>query len=142
MDILGGWQIDSQFGIYRIPIRISHPETNISIIKYCLFDTGFTGYLGLDKESVSLLNLPKVGQGKGMTVKGLIEYENFQGIIEIIDQERKTLVKIFNKDKDEGEKAESIVPIQEFGIPIIGIKSIRQFSWLILFEKDALFLLK
>lgn len=77
MNIVGGWKLDPQLQIFRIPVRISNPETKVTLVKYCIFDTGFTGYFGLDKESISLLNLPKIGRGKGVTVSGLIEYDNY-----------------------------------------------------------------
>ncbi len=142
MNILGGWKLDPQLQIYRIPVRISNPETKVTLVKYCIFDTGFTGYFGLDKESIKLLNLPKIGRGKGITVSGLIEYDNYNGIVEIVDQEQRTIIKILNKTKQEEIKSVEIIPIQEFGIPIIGIKSICQISWLILSEREAIFILK
>jgi len=142
MNILGGWKLDPQLQIFRIPVRISNPETKVTLVKYCMFDTGFTGYFGLDKESISLLNLPKIGRGKGVTVSGLIEYDNYNGIIEIVDQEQKVVIKILNKTKQDEIKLDEIIPIQEFGIPIIGIKSICQISWLILSEREAIFILK
>lgn len=142
MNILGGWKLDPQLQIYRIPVRISNPETKVTLVKYCIFDTGFTGYIGLDKESITLLNLPKIGRGKGVTVSGLIEYDNYNGIVEIVDQEQRAIIKILNKTKQEEIKSVEIIPIQEFGIPIIGIKSICQISWLILSEREAIFILK
>jgi len=142
MNILSGWQIDKDLGVYRIPIRITNPETKLSLVKHCLFDTGFSGYLGLDNETNSMLNLPKIGQGKGITVKGLIEYDNYEGIIEIVDDNQKSLVKIVNIDKTNEKSEKKIVPVQDFDIPIIGIKLIRQCSWLILSEKDFIFILK
>ncbi len=142
MNILSGWQIDKDLGVYRIPIRITNPETKLSLVKHCLFDTGFSGYLGLDNETNSILNLPKIGQGKGITVKGLIEYDNYEGIIEIVADNQKSLVKIVNIDKTNENSEKKVVPVQDFDIPIIGIKSIRQCSWLILSEKDFIFILK
>lgn len=124
MNIVGGWKRDPQLQIFRIPVRISNPETKVTLVKYCIFNTGFTGYFGLDKESISLLNLPKIGRGKGVTVSGLIEYDNYNGIVEIVNQEQKAIIKILNKTKQEEIKSGEIIPIQEFGIPIIGIKSI------------------
>ncbi len=142
MNILNGWQIDKDLGVYRIPIRITNPETKLSLVKHCLFDTGFSGYLGLDNETNSVLNLPKIGQGKGITVKGLIEYDNYEGIIEIVDNNQKSLAKIVNIDKTNEKSEKEVVPIQDFEIPIIGIKLIRQCSWLILSEEDVIFILK
>ena len=77
-----------------------------------------------------------------MTVTGLIEYENFEGIIEIISQDQKVIGRIINKDISIKNAVNNIIPIQEFDIPIIGLKSILQFSWLLLFDKKVMFLLK
>ncbi len=142
MDIVGGWSIDMEFGIYRIPIRIFNPETEISVIKNCLFDTCFSGYLGLDKETINFLNLKKSGTGKGFTVQGFIEFENYEGYVEIIDNEEKSLVDISNIDELDSNLDKRIIPIQDFKIPIIGIKLIRQVSWMILSEQDAIFILR
>ena len=68
MNILSGWQIDKNLGVFRIPIRITHPSTRLSVIKYCLFDSGFSSYFGLDKTTIKLLELTKIGQGKRLTV--------------------------------------------------------------------------
>ena len=103
---------------------------------------GFLVYLGLDKATINLLGLTKIGQGKGLTVSGLIEYDNFEGIIEIINQDQKGIGRIINKEISIKNTENIIIPIQEFDIPIIGIKSILQFSWLLLSDKKAIFLLK
>ena len=103
---------------------------------------GFLVYLGLDKATINLLGLTKIGQGKGLTVTGLIEYDNFEGIIEIIDQDQKVIGRIINIEISIKNTENIIIPIQEFDIPIIGIKSILQFSWLLLSDKKAIFLLK
>ena len=103
---------------------------------------GFLVYLGLDKATINLLGLTKIGQGKGLTVSGLIEYDNFEGIIEIINQDQKGIGRIINKEISIKNTENIIIPIQEFDIPIIGIKSILQFSWLLLSDKKAFFLLK
>jgi len=107
-----------------------------------LFDTGFSGYLGLDKDSVSTLGLPKIGRGKGLTAKGIIDYKNYKGILEIVDENEELLVKIENIDENDKLHEKTEIPIQEFDLPIVGIKSIRQFSWLILSPKNILYLIK
>ena len=142
MDIKGGWILDEDFEVFRIPIRIINPETSLSIIKTCLFDTGFTGYLGLDKETIEKLNLSKIGIGKGLTIKGLVDFDNYEANIEIIDNEDNTLIKINNIDDSDVESENDRIPIQEFKIPIIGMKSIRQINWMILSKRKALFILK
>ncbi len=141
MDILCGWQIDEKLNVFRIPIRIINPDTQDSIIKHCLYDTGFSGYLGLDKDTISLLKLNNIGHGKGLTITGIIEYNNFEGFIEIINQKQEAIAKIINREQQNVPGKKKIIPIQEFDIPIIGIKSILQFSWLILSEKNGIFLL-
>ncbi len=103
---------------------------------------GFLVYLGLDKATINLLRLTKIGQRKGLTVSGLIEYDNFEGIIEIINQDQKVIGRIINIEISIKNTENIIIPIQEFDIPIIGIKSILQFSWLLLSDKKAIFLLK
>jgi len=138
MDIKGGWKLEEDFGIYRIPLRITNPETQTSIIKNCLFDTGFSGYLGLDENTITELNLKNIGIGKGYTVQGIIDYQNFEGLAEIIDDQLNPISTIH--ELDSGNEKE-IIPIQEFNIPILGIKSIRQLSWLILAERDAIFII-
>jgi len=142
MKAIKGWYFDKTLGVYRVPIRIINPQNNHSIIKFCLFDTGFSGYLGLDKDAISSLGLPKIGRGKGVTAKGIIDYDNYEGVLEIVDENEKSLVKIQNVDKDIKAQEKTKIPIQEFDIPIVGIKSIRQFSWLILSTKDALYLIE
>jgi len=142
MDIMGGWALDREFEVFRIPIRIINPDTNLSIIRNCLFDTGFTGYLGLDKKSIEELDLKKIGSGKGFTVKGLIDFNNFEAKAEIIDNEDRTLVIIKNIDEKRIEANRIKIAVQEFEIPIMGMKLIRQINWLILSERNAIFILK
>ena len=120
MDVVGGWQLDENFGIYRISVRIINPETKNSVIKFCLFDTGFSGYLGLDNNTIASLNLKKIGMGKGFTVNGFIEYQNYEAIAEIVDNEEKPIGKIQMIDT---ETEETIIPIQEFNLPIMGVKA-------------------
>ena len=48
MDMAGGWIIGRELGVYKIPICIVNPETDVSVVKICLFDTEFSGYLGFD----------------------------------------------------------------------------------------------
>lgn len=127
--------------MFRIPLRITNPQSKIAIIKYCLFDTGFSGYLGLDKDTIESLSLPQNGTGKGMTVKGLIDYKNYEGIGEIVDENQKTLEKVRNLDIPNTPPVAPIL-IQEFNFPIVGMKIICQFSWLILSEKKIICLLK
>ena len=50
----------------------------------------------------------------------------------MLDNNLKGLTEIYNKEHSGPEKSNNIIPFQEFNIPILGIKSIRQISWLIL----------
>jgi len=134
-----GWRLDSELSVYRLPLRITNPETNEWIMKYCLFDTGFSGYLGLDKETISLIHLSETGYGKGLVAKGVIEYKNYEAIVELIDENDAIIEKVYKIDTLEKE---DVISIQEFDIPILGIKIIKQFSWLILSDENILYLLK
>lgn len=139
MKVKLGWTIDPTLKVFRIPLRIKNPKSEAHLTKYCLFDTGFSGYLGLDMETIKRLLLPEKGFGKGVVAKGLIEYKNFEAIIELVDNEDNTIGIIENLDEDSND---NIISVQEFDIPIVGIKVIQQFSWLILAEKKGLFLLE
>ncbi len=141
MDLQKCWEIDDTLQIFRIPLRITNPLSNVSIISYCIFDTGFSGYLGLDKDTIASLNLPQAGTGKAMTVKGLIDYKNYEGFGEIVDVNQKTLQQIKNLDLPE-KTSQAPILIQEFNFPILGMKSICQFSWLMLSEKRIICLLR
>lgn len=142
MDILCGWKLDPDLNIFRVPIRIINPVTQKSLITHCLFDTGFSGYAGLDKETIASLDLESIGHGKGVTVSGVIEYNNYIAIIEIVNLEETTVAQIFNKDHEKELENKFLIPIQEFDIPILGIKAIKQFSWLIQSEIEAILLMK
>ncbi len=141
MDIQKCWELEDTLQVFRIPLRITNPQSNVSIIRFCIFDTGFSGYLGLDKDAIAALNLPQAGTGKTMTVKGLMDYKNYEGTGEIVDAEQKILQKIKNLDSPEDNSQATII-IQEFNFPILGMKSICQFSWLILSEKKIICLLE
>ncbi len=141
MSIQKCWGLDDSLQVFRIPLRITNPESNVSIIRYCIFDTGFSGYLGLDKDAISALNLPQAGTGKAMTVKGLMDYKNFECFGEVVDADQMTLRQIKNLELPDNTSQTPIL-IQEFNIPILGMKSICQFSWLILSEKKIICLLK
>ena len=49
---------------------------------------GFTGYFGLDKDSIFALGLKTVGSGKAKTAKGIVDYENYELSAEIIDEKQ------------------------------------------------------
>ncbi len=141
MDILKCWEIEDTLQVFRIPLRITNPQSNVSIICNCIFDTGFSGYLGLNKDTIASLNLPQAGTGKTLTVKGLIDYKNYESFGEIVDANQKILQQIKNLDLPDNTSQAPIL-IQEFNFPILGMKSICQFSWMILSEKKILCLLR
>lgn len=140
MKVITGWQLDETLGMYRIPIKLKNPKTEKDIIRYCLFDTGFSGYLGLDKESCQELGLKQISTGKAKTAKGIIDYRNYEVIAEIIDDQNNTVGRIHNLEESTIPAKEMIV-VQGFDFPILGLKSIKQFSWLLLSEKNVVFLI-
>jgi predicted aspartyl protease len=140
MDIVSAWGRESTTGTFRIPVKIINPNSNTIIVKYCLFDTGFSGYLGLDKETIKDLGLKQIGIGKALTANGLLDYSTFLGKAELIDQKNDSIGGITSILEDKIEKKN--IPVQEFEINIIGIKAIVQFNWLILGDKDILCILK
>ena len=133
MEIAVAWNIEEQTNTFRIPIRVFNPTTSISIIKHFIFDTGFSGYLALDKETINQLGLERIGLGKAMTVNGLIEYNSYLGQAEFIDEKDGKLSSI--EEINSTLKTNHTIPIQEFNINLIGMKSILQNSWLILKSK-------
>jgi len=140
MDVISAWKRESTTGTFRIPIKIMNPVTNVSILKYCLYDTGFSGYLGLDDETIRVLGLKQIGIGKALAAKGLLEYATFLGRADLIDEKNATIGEIHSNSEDKIERDD--IPIQEFDINIVGLKAIVQFNWLILGDKDVLCLLK
>ncbi|QEE15542.1 hypothetical protein DSAG12_01368 [Promethearchaeum syntrophicum] len=139
MEVAIAWKIEKQTKTFRIPIRVFNPSTNISIIKYFIFDTGFSGYLALDKKTINQLGLERIGLGKAMTVNGLIEYNSYFGKAEFLDENETKLSPI--EETTSSSKTNLIIPIQEFNVNLIGMKSIIQKSWMIL-HSEILCLLK
>lgn len=125
-------------------VRITNPKTSINVIKSCIFDTGFTGYFGLDDKILQDLNLKKISQGKGYTVFGAITYDNYLCKVEILKPD-KTPIKTIKINKDEisqlpkeyQNKNEFIIA-QKFDIPLIGMRAIIQFNWLIIKAKKII----
>jgi predicted aspartyl protease len=140
MDVHKCWAFEEELKIYRIPLRITNIASNISMIKYCLFDTGFSGYIALDSETIQALKLPQKGTGNGITVGGQFNYNNYAAKVELVDENQETIAVIKNVEEDRNDTNELM--IQEFTIPIIGIRAINQFSWLVLSERKVLCLLK
>jgi hypothetical protein len=136
MNIRQCWEINSKLNAFTIPVRFINPKNKISVIKYCVFDPGFTGYFGLDKKTIIELGLEQIGQGKALTITGDISYENYFGQVELIDEKQSILGKFKNVDELIDKKNIEQIPIQLFRLPLMGIKSITQFSWLILGKKQ------
>lgn len=135
MNIRQCWLINPKLNAFTIPLRFTNPKSKISIVKYCVFDPGFTGYFGLDKNTIMELGLEQIGQGKALTITGEISYENYLAQVELIDEKQAILGKIINIDELSDAKNTDHIPIQLFSLPLMGIKSITQFSWLILGKK-------
>ncbi|MHA1651792.1 MAG: hypothetical protein ACTSYB_16490 [Candidatus Helarchaeota archaeon] len=142
MEILQCWKMHADLHVFIIPVRISNPETKLSIVKNCLFDTGFSGYIGLDHSTISMLQLPKMGTGRGLSIDRLVEIENFEGTAELIDANQASIATIKNIDTTNIQTHKTLIPIQSINIPIIGMRVITQFRWLILPDKELICLLK
>ncbi len=146
MKAVAFWKMEKTLQTFLIPIRITNPKTNVSLIKMCIFDTGFSGYLGLDQQSIQNLGLPKAGFGKALTVSGEIHIDNFYGKVDLMNTNQVPCGQILFKesisinDVNEDHSLDEI-PIQMLNLPLLGMKSIAQFRWLLLPDKEAICLL-
>jgi predicted aspartyl protease len=138
MQLVHSWIIDEKLDAFFISIRVRNPITQKSIIKWCLFDTGFTGYLGLDKATLNELGLKHVGTGDAMTIAGKVSFTTYSGVIEIMKDATTTLKHVHAGDENVEDGNGSIVLIQELPIPMVGIKTIQEFNWLLVSEKKLL----
>lgn len=142
MDLRELWKWDPNYHSYLIPLKITNPSTGVSISKWAIFDTGFTGYVGLDSITIKNLQLPKKGMGKGITINGITQFNIFLAKVEILSKKNQTIKTILNLEiKKPKNKKNQIITIQEFKIPLLGLKAIGQFNWLIFGEKKILALL-
>jgi predicted aspartyl protease len=141
MNIIGAWHFNEELNIFQIPIKITNFQTKETRTVICLFDTGFSGYIGLDIDTINALNLPKIGEGYALTANGTTKLENFAGIIEIINTENITIGSITNKERELINPDTKIVPIQSFNMAILGMKSINNFHWLLLPDKKLLMMI-
>lgn len=132
----------AELRVFMIPIRIINPQTKLSIIKTCLFDTGFSGYVGLDNSTISMLKLTKMGTGKGLSINKIVEIENFEGTVELIDENQAPIAIIKNVDENKDQSDKTLIPIQAIKLPIIGMRVITQFRWLIVSDKQIICLIK
>ncbi len=138
------WPWNPEVNAFLVPIRIANPSTRIALIKWCIFDTGFTGYLGLDPTTIKNLDLPELGHGIGATITGNVDFVNYSALAELVGPDQENLSTFHStenseRNRDEGNNAGIIV--QEFKIPLLGSKAITQFSWLILKAKKILCLI-
>ncbi len=133
------WKWDSNYQTFLIPLKIINPSTEVSINKWAIFDTGFTGYLGLDSITIKNLQLPKKGMGKGITISGITQFDIFLAKIEILSNNNQVIKPILNLETT-GEENQ-IIPIQEFKIPLLGLKAIGQLNWVFFGERKILALM-
>jgi predicted aspartyl protease len=138
MQLVHSWIIDEKLDAFFISIRVQSPTTRKSIMKWCLFDTGFTGYLGLDKATLDELGLKKVGTGDAMTITGKISFTTYAGTVEIMKDAIVTLKQVHANKNDGIVEENPTIPIQELKLPMVGMKLIQQFNWLIISEKKML----
>ena len=136
------WKWDPNYQAFLIPLKITNPSTGVSISKWAIFDTGFTGYVGLDSITIKNLQLPKKGMGKGITINGITQFNIFLAKVEILSKMDKAIKTILNLEakKLKNDKNE-VIPVQEFKIPLLGLNAIGQFNWIIFGEKKILALL-
>ncbi|TFG18503.1 MAG: hypothetical protein EU530_09190 [Promethearchaeota archaeon] len=140
MDIEAAFKLEEKLHVFRVFVRITNPKNNISLTKYCLFDTGYTGHFALDEKTIQLLRLKQLAFGKAKTITGIVQFETFQAIIELIDDKERVIYKFQNQDDLENNP--ELVPIQTFNINLIGMKAIKQRSWVIPKHQNMLVLLK
>nr|MDO8118172.1 hypothetical protein [Candidatus Sigynarchaeota archaeon] len=138
MQLLHSWIADEKLDAFFISIRVQNPATRTSIFKWCLFATGFTGYLGLDKVTLDELGLKRLGTGDAMTVSGKISFATYAGAVEIMKDPTVALKQVHAIKSDGIDKDSMIIPIQELKLPMVGMQAIQQFSWLIVAEKNLL----
>ena len=132
MQLLHSWIIDEKLNAFFIPLRVQNPTTQESVCKWCLFDTGFTGYLGLDRATLDGLGLKQIGTGKAHTITGEVSFTTYSGVVEIMKDTNTSLKNVLADEKDIEDGNDSIIPIQELNIPMVGIKTIQKFNWLII----------
>ena len=136
------WKWDPNYQAFLIPIKITHSSTGVSINKWAIFDTGFTGYVGLDSITIKNLQLIKKGMGKGITINGITQFNIFLAKVEILSKINQPIKTILNLEaKKMKNKKNYEIPIQEFKIPLLGLKAIGQFNWVIFGEQKILALL-
>ncbi len=124
---------------FTVPIRVVNPSTKESIVAYCIFDTGFTGYLGLTSKIIEDLKLEKIGEGNAITISGNIEFANYVAGVELLDAQNQSLFKFSKSDAGTNSVEDNyLIPIQLFRLPLIGMRSLEQLNWMIVASKRIL----
>jgi hypothetical protein len=130
LDVKQCWTWNEDLEAFLVSVRIQNPATHVSIIKWCIFDTGFTGYLGLDSETIHNLDLLLIGEGMAKTIIGDIHFRNYAGLVDIVNPAQESLCTLYALENGFEDNAQEI-PIQEMRLPLLGGKSIIQFPWII-----------
>jgi predicted aspartyl protease len=138
MKVHAVWKFVVESNVFMIPIQVTNPRIEKTVEVICLFDTGFSGYLGLDEKSVKKLELQKLGEAYALSAGGTIKFENYSGVATIITKDNKIVGEIFNQEREKINKDPRIIPIQKFHIAVLGMKAIRLFHWLLLPDKELL----
>jgi len=135
-------------GSYLVPLRVTNPDTKVSKVVWCIFDSGFTGHVSLDAGTIKDLRLKPAGKGRAHTITGSVDFEMYFGMAEIIDEKQESVATLKRDEREvleenaDGMGAEDLVPgvipIQQFRHPLFGMQAIQQFSWLIVAEKKML----
>ncbi|MEX2681725.1 MAG: hypothetical protein Q6373_008995 [Candidatus Sigynarchaeota archaeon] len=148
MIIKACWLMHEPLGSYLIPLRVTNPDTKVSKTVWCIFDSGFTGYVSLDAGTIKDLHLKPAGKGRAHTITGSVDFETHSGMVEIIDEKQESITMLKRDEREvlqentDGTGAEvidpAVIPIQQFRHPLFGMRAIQQFSWLIVAEKKML----
>jgi hypothetical protein len=143
MDVLKVWGMNDELNVFTIPIMIENPENNKSTIKLCIFDTGFSGYLGLDLDTINNLELDEMGSGNGFSVTGHFEFTYFKAKCQFGDEIEPNQGYFQNKESDSEQNIpNNEIPVQQFELPIIGMGVISQFRWLLIPDQRTILLVK
>lgn len=138
MNVIGCWKYHKESNIFLIPVLFVHPETKKSVRVTCLFDTGFSGYFGLDGDSINTLQLAKSGDAYALSAGGTVLFENYSGTAQILTADEKIIGTISNQERELIKSDLLVIPIQKFHVPIMGMKAIKLYHWLLLPDKEML----
>ncbi len=148
MIIKACWLMSEPLGTFLVPLRVANPGNKVNKVVWCIFDSGFTGYVSLDAGTIKDLSLDPAGKGRAHTITGSVDYETFLGMAEIVDEKQRSIVMLKRDERvvlrehaigvDVKDLDPAIIPIQQFRHPLFGMQAIQQFSWLIVAEKKML----